>query len=319
MPSTKSHKSYKSAKSTQTNQNDNSDPSLKDIYSRVTAKIIADLEKGELTWRKPWNSAYMEGNIMRPLRWNGISYTGINTILLWATAAEKDYAHPHWMTFNQAIELKGSVRKGEKGAQIVYADSITRQEEDKNGETVTSKIPFLKTYTVFNASQIDGLPEYFYQLPEKGSESPIRRNDTLDQFFAQTKADIHIGTKAYYSQQADHIHIPPIESFENPELYYTTLAHELTHWTKHPNRLGRDFGRKTFGDHGYAREELVAELGSCFLGADLGLEPLPQEHHAAYIQSWLKVLNDDKRFIFSAASHAQKAVDYLHSLQPQNN
>ncbi|TKT93309.1 ArdC family protein [Dyadobacter frigoris] len=317
MTSTKSKNAYNKSKSTRTGQNDNSDPSLKDVYSRVTAKIISDLEKGELTWRKPWNSAYMEGNIMRPLRWNGISYTGINTILLWATAAEKEYAQPHWMTFNQAIELKGSVRKGEKGAQIVYADSITKQEEDKNGETVTSKIPFLKTYTVFNASQIDGLPDHFYQLPEKQIEPANLRNETLDKFFAETKADIRQGTKAFYAQHVDYISMPPIESFEDPTLYYSTLAHEITHWSKHPQRLDRDFGRKAYCDQMYAKEELVAELGSCFLGADLGLEPLPEERHAAYIQSWLKVLNDDKRFIFSAASHAQKAVEYIHSLQPQ--
>ena len=109
--------------------------------------------------------------------------------------------------------------------------------------------------------------------------------------------------------------MPPFESFESATSYYSVLAHELTHWTKHPKRLDRDFGRKRFGDEGYAKEELVAELGACFLAADLGFEPMPAEHHAAYIQNWLEALQNDKRFIFSAASHAQKAVEHVWSLQ----
>ena len=121
---------------------------------------------------------------------------------------------------------------------------------------------------------------------------------------------------AYYSVTHDYVQMPPFESFRDAESYYATLAHEATHWTRHPSRLDRDFGRKRFGDEGYAIEELVAELGSAFLSADLELTPEVREDHAAYIASWIKVLKNDKRAIFSAASHAQRAADFLHSRQP---
>lgn len=282
-----------------------------DVYNRVTNKILADLEKGELTWRKPWNSEHLAGSITVPKRWNGIPYTGINIIMLWATAAEQGYVLPYWMTFKQAVDLKACVRKGEKGTQVVYADKLVKEEENGKGELEQKHIPYLKAYTVFNVSQIDGLPEKYYETPTIRSEDMPQRIESLEAFFASTKAEIYTGTKAAYNQAADKIQMPPFESFTTPTDYYSTLAHELTHWTKHTSRLNRDFGRKQFGDEGYAKEELVAELGSCFLGATLDFEPMPEEQHAAYIQSWLKVLKDDKRFIFSAASHAQKAVEFL--------
>lgn len=286
-----------------------------DIYARVTGKIITDLENGNLTWRKPWHSEHLAGQVMRPLRWNGIPYTGINTLMLWGTTAEQGYTSPYWMTFKQAIELKANVRKGEKGTQIVYADKFVVEEQNTKGETVTNRIPFLKPYTVFNASQIDGLSNAFYKQPEPVIGNVQTRNEELEAFFAQTKADIYTGREASYSITTDRIQMPPFESFETPESYYAVLAHEITHWTRHSKRLDRDLGRKYYGDEGYAKEELVAELGACFLAADLSFEPMPEAKHAAYIQSWLKALNDDKRLIFSAASHAQKAVEYIHTLQ----
>lgn len=284
---------------------------VSDIYARVTNKILSDLEKGELTWRKPWNSENFAGSITVPKRWNGASYSGINIIVLWATAAEQGYVLPHWMTFKQAVDLKACVRKGEKGTQVVYADKLVKEEENDKGELEEKHIPYLKAYTVFNASQIDGLPENYYETPADRSEEVAQRIESLEAFFTSTKAEIYTGTKAAYNQTADKIQMPPFASFGSPLDYYSTLAHELTHWTKHSSRLNRDFGRKHFGDEGYAKEELVAELGACFLGATLNFEPMPEEQHAAYIQSWLKVLKDDKRFIFSAASHAQKAVEFL--------
>lgn len=290
--------------------------SQSDIYAVITNKIVADLEKGNLTWRKPWNSDQLEGQVMRPLRWNDIPYTGINTLILWGTAAEQGYALPHWMTFKQAKDLKASVRSKEKGTTIVYADKIIKQEADDKGETKTTQIPYMKCYSVFNVAQIDGLPEAYYKMPEPAETNPQQRIDELEHFFAQTKADIYTGIKASYNQGTDRIQMPPFETFVSAVDYYATLAHELTHWTKPPKRLNRDLGRKQYGDEGYAKEELVAEFGACFLAADLGFSPVPEVQHAAYIQSWLKVLKDDKRFIFSAASHAQKAVEYIQNLQP---
>ncbi|WP_259015516.1 ArdC family protein [Emticicia fluvialis] len=286
-----------------------------DIYSRITNKIITDLEKGELTWRKPWNADYLSQNVQRPLRSNGIPYTGINTIALWAYGAEKGYHLPHWMTFNQAITFKASVRKGEKGSQVIYADKFLKEEENVDGEKEIVPIPFLKTYTVFNACQIEGLPAHFYETALQITDDAPQRIEKLETFFAQTKADIRAGNKAAYYSIDDYVTMPPIESFQAAKDYYSVLAHEMTHWTKHPTRLNRDFGRKQWGDEGYAKEELVAEIGACFLAADLGFEPMPEENHAAYIQNWLKALQDDKRLIFSAASHAQKAIEFLHGFQ----
>lgn len=291
-------------------------PAQADIYARITGKIIADLENGNLTWRKPWSTDHLAGQVMRPLRWNDVPYQGVNTLLLWGTAAEQGYKSPYWMTFKQALELKANVRKGEKGTQIVYADKFLVEDKNAKGETVTSQIPFLKPYTVFNADQIDGLSDGFYKQPEPVRTNTMSRNAQLEAFFAQTKADIYTGHKASYSITTDRVQMPPFESFESVESYYAILAHEICHWTRHPTRLDRDLGRKAYGDAGYAKEELVAELGACFLAADLGFEPMPAAQHAAYIQSWLQALHNDKRFIFQAASHAQKAVEYLHGLQP---
>lgn len=288
-----------------------------DVYEKVTNRIIADLEQGELTWLKPWSSGNMEGRIVRPLRHNGLPYSGINVLMLWSAAVERGYASPFWMTFKQAQEFGAHVRKGEQGSLVVYANTITKLEEGENGQDEERKIPFLKGYTVFNVEQIEGLPEHYAAKPEAVIDA-AQRIDHAESFFAATGADIrHGGNSAHYSGATDHVQMPAFEAFRSPESYYATLAHELTHWTKHPKRLDRDFGRKRWGDEGYAKEELVAELGAAFLCADLALTPEPGMDHAAYIQSWLKVLKEDKRAIFSAAAHAQRAADFLHGFQQQ--
>ena len=288
-----------------------------DVYSRITDKIVAHLEQGVRPWLKPWNADHAAGRITRPLRHNGTPYRGINVVMLWSASTAKGYACPLWLTFKQALELGGNVKKGESGETVVYADRITRTAARDKGEEIEREIPFLKGYTVFNAEQCDGLPAAYYAKATPPAETPVHRIDTADRFFAATGANIrHAGTRAYYAPGPDYIQMPPFETFHDAESYAATLAHELTHWTKNESRLARDMGRSKWGDDGYAREELVAELGSAFLCADLGITPEVREDHAAYIASWLKHLKDDRRFIFSAASHAQRAVDYLHSLQP---
>ena len=228
----------------------------------------------------------------------------------------KGYACPLWLTFKQALELGGNVRKGETGELVVYADRMKRTETDAKGEETERAIPFLKGYTVFNAEQCDGLPAQYTALAEPPALSPLQRLEAADSFFAATGATIrHGGTRAYYAEGPDTVQMPPFETFRDAESYAATLAHECVHWTKHKSRLARDMGRVKWGDEGYAREELVAELGSAFLSVDLGIVPEIREDHAAYIASWLKVLKDDKRLIVSAAGHAQRAVDYLHGLQ----
>lgn len=283
-----------------------------DIYTRVTNKIIADLEKGELTWRQPWQAGHQAGPVSRPLRSNGLPYQGVNVLMLWAVAMDCGYDAPIWMTYKQAQTLGGQVRKGEKGAPVVYADAFTTTETDESGEETEKRVPFLKSYTVFNVEQIDGLPAHYYaQTPPLTNAHD--RNLAIEGFFQHTGAEIrHGGSRAFYDQARDVVQIPPLTAFRDSESYYATLAHEVTHWTKHPARLARDFGRKRFGDEGYAMEELVAELGAAFLCADLGIAPESREDTAAYIQSWLKVLKSDKHAIFTAASHAQKAADFLH-------
>ncbi|MBP0614252.1 ArdC family protein [Jiella mangrovi] len=283
-----------------------------DIYSKITNHIIAELEQGVRPWMKPWSGEHAAGRITRPLRANGQAYRGINIIMLWSEAVTKGFAAPIWMTFKQAQELGGHVKKGERGSPVVYASTFSKTETDeKSGEETERDIPFMKGYTVFNTEQIEGLPERFYQLASPQLD-PVERNAEADAFFAATGADIrHGGNSAHYCGGTDHIQMPPFEAFRDAESYYATLAHEATHWTKHKDRLDRDLGRKRWGDAGYAAEELVAELGAAFLCADLKLTPEVREDHAAYIGHWLKVLKQDSRAIFTAAAHAQKAADYL--------
>lgn len=292
---------------------------IEDVYTRITDKIIADLEKGVRPWLKPWNAEHAAGKITRPVRYNGEPYKGINVLMLWAEAAEKDYNAPIWMTFRQANELGGHVRKGERGTLVVYANTFKKTEKnEETGEEVECDIPFMKGYTVFNVEQIENLPEKYYALAEAPTLEPVQRIERAEKFLANTGAKVsHGGNRAYYTIGADRIQVPPFEFFKNPESYYETRLHETVHWTRHPSRLDRDFGRKRWGDEGYAMEELVAELGSAFMSADLDLVPEVREDHAAYIESWLKVLKNDKRAIFSAAAYAQKAADFLHGQQPE--
>lgn len=287
-----------------------------DLYDRITSKIIADLERGVRPWTRPWSADHLAGCITRPLRHNSQPYSGINVFLLWMEATERGYGAPIWMTFRQALELGAHVRKGEAGATVVYANRIKRTEQDDNGHDVEREIPFLKAYTVFNVEQIDGLPGSFH-APAQAPLDPAARVAHAEAFVTATGAEVrHGGPQAYYAISNDRVQLPPFESFIDPQAYYATLAHELTHWTRHPSRLDRDFGRERWGDEGYAREELVAELGAAFLCADLGIGLTRREDHASYIASWLEVLKDDKRFIVSAAAHAQRACDFLHGLQP---
>lgn len=285
------------------------------IYEKITAKIVADLELGVRPWTKPWHAAHAAGRITRPLRGNGIPYRGINVIMLWMTAMERGYAAPIWMTFKQALELGANVRKGEHGTLVVYADTITRTERnEKTGAEDEAVIPFMKGYTVFNVEQIDGLPGQYHALADAPVLDPVQRIERAEAFFAATGANvISGGNAACYSVTHDHIRMPPFETFQNAESYYATLAHECIHWTRHPSRLDRDLGRKRWGDEGYAAEELVAELGAAFLCADLALTPAVRDDHASYIACWLKVLQNDPRAVFTAASHAQRAADYVNA------
>ena len=289
-----------------------------DIRTRVSSTIVEQLERGTLPWRQPWKAEHLAGRITRPLRHNGQKYSGINIITLWMSAEMSGFVSPFWLTFNQARELGAFVKKGEHGSPVVYASKFTKKDTTEAGDEIEQEIPFLKEYTVFNAEQVEGLPSYFNDVAQIVQNPPLQRIEQAERFFANTQADIRYGgNRAYYAFEADYVRMPPFETFRDAESHAATLAHELTHWTRHTTRLNREFGRKRFGDEGYAVEELVAELGSAFLCADLAITPEVREDHASYIASWLKVLKDDKGAIFTAASHASRAVDFLHGLQPK--
>lgn len=278
------------------------------LYECVTAKIVADLEKGIRPWTKSWNSGQC---ISRPMRANGEAYRGINTLLLWAAACAHNFSTPIWMTYKQALQLGGQVRKAEKGSSVVYSNVVVRTETDDSGEESERRIPFMKGYTVFNVAQIDGLPEEFYASATRPTNN-IERIETAERFFSAIGADIrHGGDRAFYSPKADFVQMPPFEAFQDAEAYYAVLAHEATHWTGGRGRLERSFDGKRFGDAGYAMEELVAEIAAAFICAELGLSAEPRADHADYIGAWLKALKGDNRAIFTAAAHAQRAADYL--------
>lgn len=287
-----------------------------DVYTRVTNRIIEQLSQGVKPWLQPWNAEHAAGRISRPLRCNGQPYRGINVLMLWDSAESQGFASPIWLTFQQARELGGHVRKGERSTPVVYANTFRKAETNDAGEEVEAQIPFLKEYSVFNAEQCEGLPEHFYALNEQPGE-PLERIAHADSFFHHTGAVIEEGGNiACYSVTRDVIRMPKIEAFRDAESHAAVLSHELAHWTRHPTRLDRDLGRKRYGDAGYAMEELVAELSSAYLCADLSITPEDRDDHTAYIECWLTVLQNDRRAIFTAASYATRAVEFLHSLQP---
>jgi antirestriction protein ArdC len=291
-----------------------------DIYARITDRIVAELEKGVRPWMQPWRSSNAIGRVTRPRRHNGLPYNGMNVLLLWSEAVARGFSSPTWMTFRQALELGGVVRKGETGSMVVFASRFTRTETDTRGEEIDREIPFLKAYCVFNTAQIDGLPDQFCRRQAEPVSDPIARIGHADRFFANTGALIrHGGDRAYFASVTDHIQMPLFQTFRDAASYVATLSHEITHWTSASHRVNRDLSRYAVDRSERAREELIAELGSCFLCADLGIAPElePRPDHASYLASWLKVLADDKRAIFSAAAHAQRAVAFLHALQPE--
>ena len=269
-----------------------------DIYQQITDQIIAALETGTAPWVKPWAS------IGAPL--NAITnreYSGINMILLSMTT----FASNAWLTFQQAKQAGGTVRKGEKGTRVVFFKPLAV--EDKDSTTAEAKekvIPMLRSFIVFNTAQIDGLPEKFTAKPHPQIDS-FTDNDAAEALLSQAIIK-HNCSRACFIPSMDEIHMPNKCDFKSIGDYYSTGLHELTHWTGHKNRLNRDFNGR-FGDTAYAFEELIAELGSSFLCAHSGIDG--QLQHASYIASWIKVLKGDKRAVFTAASAARKSTEYL--------
>lgn len=285
------------------------------LYDEVTCKIIAELEAGRFPWVQPWGKAGASAPGLPRNAVTGVRYSGINVLLLWGAAISGGYGQQTWLTFKQALAAGGSVRKGEHGTTIVYADRFTPEgEKAKARETGddAKTIPFLKRYTVFNIAQCEGLREGLAASPAPLPDREIIPN--AESLIAATAADFRIGgDMAFYVPSADYIQVPPQPAFREQINYYRTCFHELSHWTGHALRLNRDqTGR--FGTHAYAREELCAEMGSAFICAALGIAPTVR--HADYLASWLDVLREDNRAIFRAASQAGKAADYILAFGP---
>lgn len=306
--------------SSKTTSNKTNQAPRADVYSRVTDRIVSDLEKGVRTWLKPWSAGLAADRLPSlSLRSCGTPYRGVNVLLLWGEAMDKGYTSPLWMTYKQAEALNAHVRKGEHGALVVYADRFNKTEANEKGEEVEHSIPFMKGYTVFNVEQIEGLPaQYYTPTAPRDDSRTLELIEEAEEFFTGTHATFrHGGNRAFYAPAADFIQLPPADAFRDAESYAATKAHELIHWTGNSRRMTREFGKR-FGDNAYAFEELVAELGSAFLCADLGITPETREDHAAYLAHWLEVLKGDKRAIFTAAAHAQRAADFLHGLQAKS-
>jgi antirestriction protein ArdC len=287
------------------------------VYERVTNQIIEAIERGAAEWRMPWHK--LAGANATPV--NAVTrkpYRGVNVLSLWATAIERGYRSSVWATYAQWQQLGAQVRKGEESSFIVFwkFDRFTEVEDasaesDAEGTERRGSI-LARGYHVFNAEQVDGFPLPPLELPQPGE-----RIEAAEQFFSHLGAEIrHGGNRAFYNPTLDFIQLPPFALFRDEAAYYATLAHECIHWSGAPHRLNRDL-KGRFGEEAYAAEELVAELGAAFLCADLGIANEPRPDHAAYVQSWLSVLRNDKRAIFTAASKAQAAADWMHDRQPE--
>lgn len=272
-----------------------------DTYQDVTDAIIAQLEAGTRPWQKDWQG----GSLSMPRRFTGTPYRGINVLLLWASAMQQGLTGERWFTFKQAKDLGGKVRKGAKGTRIVFFKPLEIRDTATGEE---KKIPMLRTYVVFNADQIEGLPAKYAPapiVPTPGLERDKAAEAALRSCGAQI---VEGGPSAFYTPATDIVTMPDFERFTSSSGYLATLAHELCHWTGHKSRMDR-FG--TNDRTSYAFEELVAEMGAAFVGARLGIVGEHIENHSAYLASWLKVLRDDKRAIFKAASLAQQAADMV--------
>lgn len=273
----------------------------------ITDQIIKDLEAGNLPWDKPWfNRIPMNAS-------TGKSYRGINIIVLSGQRARRGYQSPAWVTFRQAQDLGGKIKKGEKGTEIVFYEIRSKEtgEIDGEGNKIKDHFPLLKVYHVFNLDQTEGLDGY----KEKFHNPPVVAIEEGERILKSSGAAIYFDgvDQAFYSMGPDHISMPPRDSFKSTAGFYEVAFRELTHWTRHPSRLNRDF-KERFGEEGKAFEELVAEIGGAFLCAHIGLPY--HGNHSSYIASWLKVLKDDKQAILHAASQAQKAVDLILGVKP---
>lgn len=262
----------------------------------VTEKIIKALKQGNAPWKKPWKGTYPMNLITKR------EYRGINVLMLWLD----DYKQPYYLTYRQAIKLKGNVKRGEKGALVVYWNIIETKEKTKDGKKKT--IPILRYYTVFNVEQCEGL-----EVPKLNNHSKNDRYERVLDLYKDSPEVQDKSNRASYNLTTDTVHMPNINMFESPQAYYSILFHELVHSTGHEKRLNRFINKDQtqFASESYSKEELVAELGAAFLCARYKIDNSQFENSVAYLRSWIGRLEGDNRLIISAAGKAQKANDYI--------
>jgi antirestriction protein ArdC len=279
---------------------------MRNLHSEITSRILTALHAGTVPWRKPWSQAASGGMPCNAV--SGRAYSGANVVLCWLTAQERGYTSPRWLTFKQAIEAGGAVRKGEKGTTVIFVSTFAKA----NDAGELRNVPFLKSFTVFNVAQCDGLPAHVTGAKPVAARNPDERDAIAEAFAGATGATIHhSGAQAYYRRATDSVTMPAFTAFDNSAAYYGTLFHELTHWTGAEHRLNRDMGKR-FGDASYSAEELVAELGSAFLCAEFQFDR--EENNAAYIAHWIKFLTEHEKAFVAAASAASKAVEHMRDL-----
>jgi antirestriction protein ArdC len=273
----------------------------------ITAAIVKRLEAGTSPWVQPWTGA----SVSRPLRACGTPYQGINVVWLWMAAEAAGHASPFWITYRQSQLLGAQVRKGERGTLAIFYRAYKAEQPERGNEEAGDRTRrVLKSFTVFNACQVDGLPERFFPQP-RPAPLATERHAAVEAFFAAIPAKVRqVGAEAFYSPVLDQVTMPELTLFNDLDHYHATLAHELSHWTGHESRLARALGGR-FGSDAYAMEELVAELSAAILGAELGLPVAHLDHHASYLASWLKVLKGDSRAILTVAGKAEEAASLL--------
>jgi antirestriction protein ArdC len=280
----------------------------RDLYAEVSARICGELERGAAPWVRQWSATPGANTPCNAV--TNRPYSGCNVVLLWM-AQNAGYRTPRYLTFKQAVDAGGNVRKGERGTKVYFVKQLqVRDESDEND--ATRIVPMLREYTVFNLDQCERLPDRLLTLREIKPRNPDERDPTIDDFLACSGATIREGAgEAYYRPGDDFIILPRFDAFKSAAHFYGVAFHELGHWTGHKTRLDRDL-RHRFGERAYAAEELVAELCAAFLCAEFSIDG--DLRHAGYIASWIGLLRADARALFTACSRAQAAADYLRGL-----
>src|SRR6266568_4607468 len=280
-----------------------------DVYQVITDRIVGLLEQGVIPWQKPWRGGeQMPRNLISQRE-----YRGVNVFLLHAVMFES----PYWLTFNQAKQLGGHVKQGERACPVVFWKRLDAA--DKDSPTGKKTVPFLRYYSVFNVAQCEGIPQdKIPALPGSQREhNPIEEAERIVAGMHRKPEIRHGGDRACYSPSLDRVDMPKPETFRTGQDYYSVLFHELTHSTGHESRLNRkgfsgsEGEWSAFGSAPYGREELVAEMGAAFLCGQAGIVELTIDNSAAYVRSWLERLKDDNRLVVQAAAQAQKAADFI--------